>query len=394
MNNKMFYMNRLPSPLKFGGIVLLFIAGVALRGLALPAISADMRWAYLPWYDVLKTHGMQAIGTNFSDYTPPYLYLLWLATLTSNYLPGVAAIKFISIFADIVNTVLVYRIVQLKYPRSSKPLLASALFWTLPTIMMNSSLWGQADAFYALFLLACLYYLLTDRPLLALSAFGAAITIKAQAIFIAPLLAVLFFKKRIAWQYFLAVPLIYILLDAPVFFLGRPLMSIFTIYSSQATIFESLSKNAPNLYIFLSAIPYNMGLAAGLAAAALIIGCWIWLNTRPRLDANRNALMLMGLVSVALVPFVLPKMHDRYFYPADIFSLLAAFYVPQLWFVPILYQIISMLAYVVFLFNAPPLLTQIAAVLNALTIGFLVWRQVAPPVPTTPARPLTKESLT
>ena len=121
-------MKRLPSPLKFGGIVLIFIVGIVFRGIALPAISGDMQWAYIPWYEFLQTHGVQAMGTNFSDYTPPYLYLLWLATLTSNYLPSVAAIKFISILADIVNVILVYRIVALKYSTGSKPLLASALF--------------------------------------------------------------------------------------------------------------------------------------------------------------------------------------------------------------------------------------------------------------------------
>jgi len=387
-------MKRLPSPLKFSGIVLLFIIGIILRGLALPAISADMQWAYIPWYEFLRTHGVRAIGTNFSDYTPPYLYLLWLATLTSNYLPSVAAIKFISILADIVNAILVYQIVALKYSAGSKPLLASALFWVLPTIMMNSSLWGQADALYTLFLLVCLYYLLTDKPLWGVIAFGAAITIKAQAIFVAPLLAILFFKKRIEWQYFLLVPLIYVLLDLPAFLLGRPLSGIFTIYSSQASIFEALSKNAPNLYIFMSAIPYNLGLMIGLVVAALIIGYWVWLNVRAKSDSSHRTLILMSLVSVALVPFLLPKMHDRYFYPADIFSLLAAFYMPELWFVPILYQVISTLAYVVFLFNAPPLLTQIAAVLNTLTIGFLIWKQVGRLTPSSSPQTLTKESLT
>jgi len=336
---------------------------------------------------------IQAIGTNFSDYTPPYLYLLWLATLTSNYLPSVAAIKFISIIADVINAVLVYRIVALKYPTGLKPLLASVLFWVLPTIMMNSSLWGQADALYTLFLVVCLYYLLTDKPLLGVIAFGIAITIKAQAIFIAPLLAILFFRKRIAWQYFLIVPLLYILLDLPAFLLGRPLLGIFTIYSSQANMFQELSMNAPNLYVFMSAVPSTPGTIVGLIIAALIVGCWIWFNARTKSDLNQSMILLMGLVSVALVPFVLPKMHDRYFYPADIFSLLAAFYMPELWFLPILYQIISSLAYIVFLFNTPPLLTQIAAVLNTLTIGFLVWKQVQMRTPTISTRILTKESL-
>ena len=130
-----------------------------------------MQWAYIPWYNFLKTHGIQAIGTNFSDYAPPYLYLLWLATFTSNYLPSIVAIKLIPIIADVINAIFVYRIVRLKYPTGPKPLLASALFWVLPTVMMNSSLWGQTDALYTLFLLVCLYYLLTDKPLSGVVAF-------------------------------------------------------------------------------------------------------------------------------------------------------------------------------------------------------------------------------
>ncbi len=385
-------MKKLPSPLMFGSIILLFVMGLALRGLALPAISGDMQWAYIPWYDFLKTHGIQEIGTNFSDYTPPYLYLLWLSTLTSTFLPNVVAIKSISIFADVINAFLVYRIVRLKYPIGYTPLLAGALFWVLPTVMMNSSLWGQADALYTMFLLLCLYYLLNNKSLLGVIAFGIAFTIKAQAIFIAPLLAILFFKKRIAWHYFLMVPLVYLLLDAPAFFLGRSWLGIFTIYSSQAYTFQELSKNAPNLYIFASSISYGLGTIIGLVLTVLIVGCWILLNARAKFDLSRSAILLMGLVSVAILPFVLPKMHDRYFYPADVVSLALAFYFPELWFVPILYQVISTSAYIVFLFNAAPLLTQSAAILNTLTVSFLVWKQVRTFAPSPLSKISAKES--
>ena len=387
-------MKRLPSPLKFGGIILLFLIGIVVRGIALPAISADMRWAYLPWYDFLKTHGVQGIGTNFSDYSPPYLYLLWLATFTSNYLPSVAAIKLITIFADIVNTVLVYRIVQFKYPTGLKPILASALFWVLPTVMMNSSLWGQTDSLYTLFLLVCLYYLLTDRPFWGVCAFGIAITVKAQAVFIAPLLAILFFKKRIVWQYFLMVPVLYILLDLPAFLLGRPLLGIFTIYTSQAVTFHDLSRHAPNLYIFMNSSPYVLGVTLGLAVTVAALGCWIWFTVRAKAGLSQNAIVFTGLMSVALVPFLLPKMLDRYFYPADILALVAAFYLPELWFIPILYQIISVSAYLVSLFDAPLLLIKVAALLNAATIFFLVWKQVRTIGPPSSTQTLTKESLT
>jgi len=52
---------------------------------------------------------------------------------------------------------------------------------------------------------------------------------------------------------------------------------------------------------------------------------------------------------VSLTPFVLPRMHERYFYPADALSLVAAFFNPELWFVPFAFQLSSGLASAVYL---------------------------------------------
>ena len=386
-------MKRFPSPVQFSGIVLLFIIGIVFRGLFLPAISADMQWSFFAMYDFYKLHGAQGLGIRFSTYSPPYLYLIWLATFTSSYLPKILAIKLISITADIINTILVYRIVRLKFPTGIKPLVASALFWILPTVIINSSLWGQVDAIYMTLLLACVYFLLMDQPLLGVFAFSVAFAIKAQAFFIFPFLLILFFKKRIVWWQFLSIPLVYVLLYLPAFLLGESLWNVFSIFLYQASFYQTLSSNAPNLYIFMNSLPDNPMTMIGLVLTAILSGCWIWWNLRTKSDLNRSTLTLMVLVSAGFVPFLLPKMHDRYFYPADIFSLLAAFYMPELWFLPILYQIISSLAYIVFLFNAPPLLTQIAAVLNTLTIGFLIWKQVQTRTSTIPSRITMKETL-
>ena len=154
------------------------------------------------------------------------------------------------------------------------------------------------------------------------------------------------------------MPLIYIVLDLPALLLGRPLLEIFTIYSSQATIFHDLSRHAPNLYIFMTSFPYDLGVTIGLIITVAAISCWIWFTVRSKSEFSLNAIVFMSLMSVALTPFLLPKMLDRYFYPADILALVAAFYMPELWFVPILYQIISASAYLVSLFDAPLLLIQ------------------------------------
>ena len=384
-------MKRFPAPWKFGGIVLLFIIGIVFRVLALPAVSTDMQWGLFQWYDFLEVHGAQGLGIQFATYSPPYLYLLWFATLTSGFLPKLLAIKLISIIADIINMFLIYRIVRLKYQAGLMPLLASALFWSMPTVILNSSLWGEADSIYTTLLLACLYFLMSDQPLLGVCFFGAAFTVKAQAFFIFPVLILLALKKRIAWYYFLVIPLIYGILCLPAILLGQSWFDVFTIYLFQSSVYHDVSRNAPNLYIFMNSFPYVITTITGLILAAVLTLGWIWNNMRAKLDINRNTIVLMGLVSVALVPFVLPKMHDRYFYPADVFSLLAAFYMPELWFVPILYQVISTLAYMVFLFNVPVVATEIAAVLNTLTVIFLVWKQSRTLIPT--SQPLSKESL-
>jgi Gpi18-like mannosyltransferase len=65
-------------------------------------------------------------------------------------------------------------------------------------------------------------------------------------------------------------------------------------------------------------------------------------------------LLKLALVSVLFVPFFLPKMHDRYFYPADVISLIYAFYFPQYLFVPIVIMVASFFAYQPTLFNAEP----------------------------------------
>ena len=72
-----------------------------------------------------------------------------------------------------------------------------------------------------------------------------------------------------------------------------------------------------------------------------------------------------------MVPFLLPGMHERYFFLADVTTVLLACYVPRLWFVPLLVQASSLLSYQPYLFGrVVPVLPTIAALLMlaALTV--------------------------
>ena len=58
-----------------------------------------------------------------------------------------------------------------------------------------------------------------------------------------------------------------------------------------------------------------------------------------------SLLIELSLVSAILIPFFLPKMHARYFYPSDVISIILAFYFPTYFFVPIVLITTSFFAY-------------------------------------------------
>ena len=123
---------------------LLGLVGLALvvRILLLPYTNYDTD-GYSRWYEFIVRNGIQpALGQNFAIYTPPYLYLLSLATLSQSLIPKIIAIKSIPIFFDLVNALLVYKILRLKYRVGKLPYLAAAVFLLAPTVIMNSALWG------------------------------------------------------------------------------------------------------------------------------------------------------------------------------------------------------------------------------------------------------------
>ena len=355
---------------------LMFTFGLALRLLFLPARTLDMG-AYIQWYDYIARHGIvQSLGEQFSGYNPPFIYLLALTTLTKSFLPKILAIKLVPIALDILCVIFTYKIVKLRFPEGPRAMLAALVMWVAPTILINSSLWGQTDSLYTAFLLLCVYYLLKDHPTAGVIAFAVSFAIKAQAVFLAPLLAVLFFKRRIAWYTFFWIPIIYAAAFIPTMLAGRSITTIFSTYAVQSETFAKASMNAANFYFFLRPRDYQTALLIGLPLSALLLLTWALVYGRKAYSTTPDILMHTALVSAALVPFILPKMHDRYFYPADVFSIIAAFYSPGMWFVAAAYQVISLLSYMPYLFAFHPQNFIPPAVwVNAITLGYLLWKQ-------------------
>jgi Gpi18-like mannosyltransferase len=337
-------------------LILATIVAVFVRLSLLGYKSADYETYTKIWYNAIQTMGISALRGDFSNYNPPYLYLLYLV---ARFLPGlvdVVAIKFPSLIADFVCAGFIYKIVSFNSGNRYAALFAyCATLLSLPVIL-NSSFWGQADSIYTAGLIASLYFLMTKRNWLSFIAFGVAFAFKLQSIFFLPILIALWFRKEISWKYFLAIPIVYFISILPAWIIGRPIMSIIGIYFSQAGEYNKLTSHAPNLYAWfpIGKDIFQIFLPAGIALAVTVILIFILIITKSKTKLSPAHYLEIAFFSVLIVPFVLPKMHQRYFFPADILSIAFGFYFPTYFYVPIIINLVSFFSYQYFLFGVEP----------------------------------------
>ncbi|MER5641665.1 glycosyltransferase 87 family protein [Kitasatospora sp. NPDC002227] len=370
------------------GALVLRLAGHAFQ-------TVDYTWFLHSWYKHLDTHGgFRALDdTSFADYNVPYLYLL--AALT--YLPvkALTGIKLISVAFDLLLAYYVYRIVALRH-LGHRAVLAGMAALLLPSVIANGAWWAQSDSIYTAFIVGGVYYVLRQRPWWACTFFGLALAFKLQAIFIAPFVLVMLLLGRVPWRTLLAVPATYLALDLPALLLGHDPVKLFTVYARQTGTYQALTLNAPSVYQFISVTGHDdqirrLGMLATVAAVlgltALAVFSRTGLATMRARGAQwvltRRRVVLLATASVLLVPFLLPSMHERYFYPADILALIAAFELPRrLWPLPLLTQLSSFGSYLLYLRHpaAPPNpMPQMAvyATATALALGLVLWALAA-----------------
>ena len=356
---------------------LLVLVSMLVRLAALPAANIDTV-GYITWYGTLLERGIpRTLATHFTTYSPPYTYLLALATLTRGFLPALSAIKLLPTLFSAASALLVYRLVRVRYARGSLPHLAAALYFAAPTVILNTSFWGQADAIYTFFLLLCLYFLVRERNLAALTSLGVALAFKAQAAFLLPLILILVLRRQIGWPSLSALPAPYLLAIAPTVLLGRPLLDALLVYVKQAGVYSDLSLNAGNPYLFIPTAWESFVVPAGLVLAALALTYWSRRTARSPFPLDARGLVFCALLSVLLAPYLLPKMHERYFFAADVFAILFAFFWPRLWFAPILMQVGSTLSYLPFLFGWDPAIVGLSFLSNTGLIAILLQAQEA-----------------
>ncbi|HET8839895.1 MAG TPA: hypothetical protein VFN35_00450 [Ktedonobacteraceae bacterium] len=369
-------------------LILLFVAAAGLRFLLYPIQTTDYQEFFWPWYNFLQVHGgFTALKYSFSNYNLPYLYLLALATYLP--LPGLIAIKTISILFDGLLAFFAYRILRLKYSKPSLiPSIGALVLLFAPTIIDNSAAWGQCDAIYTSLCLGCLYFLLKDRPGWACSFLGLAFSFKLQTIFFLPVSLLLLMRKGFQLCYLLLIPAIFLFLLFPAFLVGRPFDSMLTIYlgqmnsgglggtgsvlqagsSSVSSHYPPLTLNAPSFYQWFPVDAPEAWKWLGIILAGLFILFIGFLFWKSKVPLTPGVLLKLTLTFALAIPFLLPEMHERYFYIADVVSIITAFYFARAFYRAIVIQCCSFISYIPFLHTQIVSLAVIAIVVLIITL--------------------------
>jgi len=327
----------------------LIVVSLYFRYEGLKFISFDVINFVFPWYEYVQQNGLwKALRHDFLNYnySLAYLYFIALASETSSFLNRGSYHKLFGFLFDVLGALIIYKIVFHKYKNFGISFFAGAVFFTMPTVILNSSYWGQADNIYTVFLLCCTYLVLKDRPIWAAVAWGAAFSFKLQAIFLLPFLLFCMLIRKVKWWHLLFSALTFLVIMAPAVIVGRPFLGLFTPYLSQSTSSSSWVSNAPSLYgLLTSRLPPDSPDLVVLPAVGLVMLVWAIFSARNYKQGDDDYILGVSLVSVTLTAYLLPHMHERYFYPADAFSLAFAFYVPNFFVLPIFFQISSYMVY-------------------------------------------------
>ena len=316
-------------------LVMLLPIGAAMlvRALCLDYAGLDYEGFLKQWYAFFKNNGgFRAMAYAVGDYNVPYLY--FMAFISYLPVPELYLIKLFSIVFDVVLAWGVFRLVSvLRGEREGDcvPLVSFAITLFLPTVILNGAYWAQCDAIYGALAVHAVALVLKGRNKTSVALMALAFSFKLQAIFILPLWGVLWLAGKVKFRELWIFPLTYLIVVLPAVALGKPLWETLAIYFNQMGEYTRLTLNAPSIF---QLFPYHMTIvpsdgsplleglstAGVVVTAAFVLGILaLGLRLRERLD--RKTAFAIGAVLAVGVPFLLPHMHERYYFLADILTL-------------------------------------------------------------------------
>lgn len=336
----------------FIGFFAVSILGLLLRIKLFPLETADYSYFMKSWIDQLKEHpGISGIGENIGEYNVPYMF--FLAVIARTPFSDLYEIKGFSVLFDFIGAFAV--ILLLSHFQQTKlftmeNLLAYAAILFTPVVFLNSAFWAQCDFIYVSMLLFCMYFMVKERYALSMIFFGIAFAFKLQAMFFLPVILIYYFAaKKMRALNFLWIPVVFIIAALPAIFAGRGIVDTFTIYTKQTSIYENLTMECPNIYVFLPG-DYAIFSKVGIMLTILILGIGACLLIHKG-SMDSKEIVLLAVWSTMVCIYFLPAMHERYVFIACIFSIVWAFLYHKDWWIAVGINLVCFLSSVTYLFK-------------------------------------------
>ena len=333
-----------PAPIVIA--VMLTALALVLRALVFGYETLDYQNFLTRWVDFFRQNGgWRALSEPVGNYNIPYLYFMALFSYSS--VKDLYLIKLLSTVFDVLLAYSAMRLVS-RWQKSARLRLGcffTVLLW--PTVFLNSAVWAQCDSIYVALALLGIDLALDERPVLAMTCMALSFGFKLQAVFILPVCAVLWMQGKFKWYHFLVFPAVYVLLVLPAVIIGRPFMDTLLLYFGQTgSIGTGLNYNSPSVFALIRDVAdtdaaAKAGIVGAFAYMLAVLGvCFIG---RRRL--GDQAVFAAAVLLAVGIPFLLPHMHDRYFYAADILTLALAFAFPVYFPTALLTEFASLLGY-------------------------------------------------
>ncbi len=287
------------------------------------------------WADATVYYGLDGMYHSgmFLDYPPGYMYVLWLTKLVRTALnlgyDSVAytfLIKLPAMLADVAGACLVFRMAKENLGEKWAVFLSAAYVFS-PALIYTSSVWGQIDSFYTLFMVLSLYFISKDDVVKASVVYAVALITKPQALLFGPVLLFWVISKK-DWKIFIKAVSIGLgcmwLLALP---FGQSLSPLWLI---------NLYKNTFNGYRYFTVNGYNTYMLAGLnwrpldkvpgaesINAIVIFLCFVFCRLAYFRQKNNGKIFSTALVFITVFFSFCTMMHERYMHPAILLALIS-----------------------------------------------------------------------
>lgn len=340
--------------------------------------SRDWTGFFELWINEISQKGFRALAGDFYDYAPAYMYFLVIAAQFGG--KSMIAMKLITIFFDLLLAAAAGWIVYEIRKKESLATLVFSIVWLAPTVISNSSMWGQCDAVYSSFMMLAILCFIKDKSRTAMIFYGIAFAFKLQALFWFPVILLLWLYKKIKTVDFIWIPLMYLISIVPAWIAGRPLTELLGIYFAQTGIDTNrLSMKYPNIYYIIGELnlPEWYGgagkwFAVGVILLFMVAVIYKLMHTR----LTPELLLLICYTQGSLALYFLPQMHERYGYFIEAVAIILGVLCLKLFWVPVVHILITFITYSYYYnYNSPKNIPIfVLAIVMLLLMLFMVYR--------------------